>query len=29
MEAVVASGQLDRYATALLSLAKSEIICER
>jgi putative mycofactocin binding protein MftB len=29
MEAVVANGQHDRYATALLSLAKSEIICER
>jgi putative mycofactocin binding protein MftB len=29
IEAVVASDQHGRYATALLSLATSEIICER
>jgi putative mycofactocin binding protein MftB len=29
IDAVVSADQHDRYATALLSLAKSEIICER
>jgi mycofactocin biosynthesis protein MftB len=29
IDAVVACDQRDRYATALLSLANSEIICER
>jgi putative mycofactocin binding protein MftB len=29
IDAVVACEQFDRYATALLSLANSEIICER
>lgn len=29
IDAVVACGQHDRYKTALLSLANSEIICER